>query len=66
MQALTEWKTAGEVASHFKIKLPTVRLWTRQGMPHLQVGRLVRFDLASVESWLKQRQVKSNGAVEEQ
>jgi excisionase family DNA binding protein len=51
------WLTADELAKVFKIKKPTVRLWTRKGMPHLRCGRLVRFDAQAVIEWLKQQQV---------
>jgi excisionase family DNA binding protein len=51
------WLTASEIAQLFKIKVPTVRLWTRQGMPHLKCGgRLVRFDASKVQKWLEQKQ----------
>jgi len=50
------WLTASELAAVFKIKLPTVRLWTRQGMPHLRCGeRLVRFDARKVQAWLEKK-----------
>jgi len=50
------WLTADELAAIYKIKKPTVRLWTRLGMPHLKCGRLVRFDAQKVLEWLEQRQ----------
>jgi excisionase family DNA binding protein len=55
----TAWLTADELGQVFKIKKPTVRLWTRQGMPHLRCGRLVRFDAQKVQTWLEQKQTKS-------
>jgi excisionase family DNA binding protein len=34
----------------------TVRKWARrEGLPHVPVGRFLRFDLAAVEAWLRQR-----------
>lgn len=51
-----QFLTADELASMFKIKKPTVRLWTRQGMPVFRAGRLVRFDPQRVQLWLEQRQ----------
>ena len=54
------WLTADELAKVFKIKTPTVRLWTRKGMPHLHCGRLVRFDAQKVQEWLEKKQ--ENGA----
>lgn len=53
---VSNWLTAQELTQIFKIKLPTVRLWTRLGMPHLKVGRLVRFDAMLMQSWLEQKQ----------
>lgn len=47
--------TASELAGVFKIKVPTVRAWTRQGMPHLKCGRLVRFQVEKVREWLEKR-----------
>jgi len=49
------WLTAQELGQVYKVKTPTVRLWTRQGAPHLKVGRLVRFDAQQVQSWLESR-----------
>ena len=49
------WLTADELAQFFKIKKPTVRLWTRQGVPCLKAGRLVRFNIDEVERWLRER-----------
>jgi excisionase family DNA binding protein len=53
------WVTAEELAKVFKIKTATVRLWTRNGMPHLRCGRLVRFDVLSVTRWLEGKQAES-------
>jgi excisionase family DNA binding protein len=53
------WVTAEELAEVFKIKTPTVRLWTRNGMPHLRCGRLVRFDVQAVTEWLAGKQAVS-------
>ncbi len=50
------WHTADEVAAVYKVKKPTIRLWTRQGMPHLKCGRLVRFDPEQVRAWFEARQ----------
>jgi excisionase family DNA binding protein len=56
VQSMTEQLvTPGELAAYFKVKLPTVRLWTRQGAPALKAGRLVRFRATEVEHWLRTR-----------
>lgn len=57
------WLTADELAELFKIKKPTVRLWTRQGMPCLRLGRLVRFDAQKVLEWHEQRQSDAKGEI---
>ena len=49
------WLTASELAQVYRLKTPTIRLWTRQGMPHLRCGRLVRFDPQRVQAWLEQK-----------
>ena len=54
-----EWLTCSELAHVFKIKPPTVQLWTRQGMPHLRAGRLVRFNAQKVLAWLEHKQQES-------
>jgi len=54
MQA--NWLTADELAAVYKVKKPTIRLWTRQGMPHLNCGRLVRFDAEQVRAWFEAKQ----------
>ena len=55
------WITASDLAAYFKVKLPTVRLWTRQGAPCLKAGRLVRFRVDAVESWLEAGGAKRSG-----
>jgi excisionase family DNA binding protein len=47
--------TADELAQFFGIKKPTVRSWTRKGMPHLKCGRLVRFQVEKVREWLEKK-----------
>ena len=49
-------KTAPEIAAVYRVKVPTVRIWTRKGMPHLRCGRLYRYDPHEVFQWLKQQQ----------
>lgn len=65
----TSYSAADEVAEFFHVKKPTIRLWTRQGMPCLRVGRLVRFKIDEVEKWLRERsntKTNGNGHVDEQ
>jgi excisionase family DNA binding protein len=63
------WETAAQIAERYKLAMPTIRLWTRKGMPHLRVGkRLVRFDPAAVQAWIEQRtdRERSNEASQSQ
>ena len=39
MRQIQNWLTADELAAIYKIKKPTIRLWTRLGMPHLQAAK---------------------------
>jgi len=57
-----KWSTAKETAAFFKVKVPTVRVWTRQGVPYLRCGRLVRFEMESVERWLRERAAQASQA----
>lgn len=46
--------TAEEIGERIRLSLPTVRLWTRtRGMPHLRLGRLVRYRADDVLAWLE-------------
>jgi excisionase family DNA binding protein len=54
----TQWVTPVELANYYRVKVPTVRLWKRDGAPHLKCGRLVRFNVDLVQQWLEQRTVK--------
>jgi phage terminase Nu1 subunit (DNA packaging protein) len=48
--------TASELAAKLKVHPTTVRLWTRQGLPHRSLGpRLVRFDTRQALAWLESR-----------
>jgi phage terminase Nu1 subunit (DNA packaging protein) len=48
--------TARELKDKLKVSLAVVRKWTRSGMPCRKLGgRLVRFELSSVLTWLETR-----------
>ena len=47
--------TAEEVAELLAVPVSWVRESTRSGaMPHVRLGRYVRFDLANVEAWIEE------------
>lgn len=38
------------------VRPDTIRKWARrEGLPHVSAGRFLRFDLTSVQAWLRQR-----------
>ena len=47
--------TAAELAQAFGVKVSTVRVWQRQGIPFQPVGRLRRYDLHAVTKWLREK-----------
>ena len=52
-------ETAHELAAFLKVKLPTIRKWTQQGLPHLKLGkRAVRYQRDAVLDWLTKRREK--------
>jgi excisionase family DNA binding protein len=47
---------AKKLAAALDVKLPTIRKWVRStDIPHLRIGRLVRFRLDDVITWLRNR-----------
>jgi excisionase family DNA binding protein len=53
------WETAKDVAAFLKVSLPEIRKLTRMGMPHLKIGRAVRFDRQAVLAYLRERQAQT-------
>jgi excisionase family DNA binding protein len=48
--------TVPELATYLSVSQKTIYGWTESGyIPHIKVGRLVRFDLAKVQIWLSER-----------
>ncbi len=46
--------TPDQIADYLGVKLSTIYQWTHQGyIPHVKLGRLVRFDLRAIDQWLK-------------
>lgn len=66
MEENKRWRTASEIAKHFGVKEPTIRIYTRLGMPCLRFSRTVRFDAAEVERWLRKRNDAKQAAKKEQ
>ncbi len=56
--------TTEEIAGYLQISPRTIESWVwRKKIPHIKIGRCVRFDLEQIQEWLK---VKSVGAMERQ
>ena len=48
------WLSVEEIAVYLGVQRDTVYKWKRlKGMPHHKVGRLVKFQKAAIEKWVK-------------
>jgi hypothetical protein len=48
---------AAEIAKHFSVSRTLVNQWTKQdGCPHILKGKILRFELAAVETWFRGRE----------
>jgi prophage regulatory protein len=48
--------TPQQIADVLGVQKSTIYQWTHQGfIPHVKIGRLVRFRSASVEQWVEKR-----------
>lgn len=43
------------VAIKYEVTTKTIRNWVKQGLPHIKVGRVLRFDMGEVDNWVKGR-----------
>ena len=50
---MEEYLTKKEIAKLLKVSEVTVDRWRKEGMPSIKVKRIVLFDQAEVEQWLK-------------
>lgn len=49
-----------QLSEWLKVKKQTIYDWTHKGLiPHLKLGRLLRFDSKEIERWLKSRKTSS-------
>ncbi len=50
--------TITEIASYLRISPRTIESWVYKGkIPHIKLGRCVRFDVGQIQRWLKARTV---------
>ena len=48
--------TINQLSEIINVKKKTLYDWTYKGqLPYIKLGRLLRFDLAEIETWLKRR-----------
>ena len=48
--------TLDDVAEYLQVKVSVVRYWTQtEGLPHIRIGRLLRFDPEDVREWVRDR-----------
>jgi len=50
--------TRRELAAQLKCSVAAIRVWQRQGLPVLRLGRLCRYRLADVLEWFAARDKK--------
>lgn len=47
-------------ATYLSVSTNTLRSWVwRKEIPYFKIGRLVRFDLRAIESWLQDKRVET-------
>ena len=53
---MTHLLTAAEIAKYLGVPVSTIYKWTHEGfIPHVKLGKLLRFRLADVERWVEKR-----------
>lgn len=53
---MEEFLTVEELGRLLKVKKGTIYHWTSAGfIPHIKVGRFIRFRVSDIEQWLRQR-----------
>ena len=52
---MNELLTTKELAAIWKVSENTIRNYRVQGMPHIKIGRSIRFEPLAVMQWLKDK-----------
>ena len=52
--------TKKELADELRISIPTIDRQLKLGMPHVNIGKAVRFELDEVVKWLKDKGNEEN------
>ena len=50
--------TSKDLEKKYQISRSTVDNWKKEGLPHIKIGRSVRFDEAEVDKWINKRLVR--------
>jgi hypothetical protein len=58
-----QWVTKRELATHLKVTTRWIELQYPHGLPHLRRGRIVRYRISEVESWLHSSATRVSDAV---
>ena len=59
-----ELLNTAQVAEWLNVKESTIRKWTHYGfIPHVKVGRCVRFQESEIEQWLRERAEKGRSSM---
>jgi excisionase family DNA binding protein len=55
------YATKQQIAQSLRVSVRTVDRMSKQGMPHVRIGRLVRYVPSAVENWLDRNGGKGGG-----
>ena len=59
-----ELLNSAQVAEWLNVKESTIRKWTHYGfIPHVKLGRCVRFQECEIERWLQERSEKGRSSM---
>ncbi len=50
---MKQWVRFADLGKHLSVSRATVNRWMTRGLPHHKVGRVVLFDPAEVEAWIR-------------
>ncbi len=50
---MKQWVRFPDLGKHLGVSRATINRWIKRGMPHHKVGRVVLFDPAEVEAWIR-------------
>lgn len=51
--------TVKDLAEHYQVTRQTIHNWLQHGLPHVKVGRVLRFDIEEVDRWVQEQSQKT-------